>query len=152
MFYLAVPPSLYEVCAEMLGKAGLSKERDTRIGWARIIVEKPFGRDLATAMSLDRTLHDYFKEHQIFRIDHYLAKDNLAFPGGSLAGYSQWVYTAIGDYSAHFPDRFAGMYPYMKSQDWLTSTRRIGMKEVWRTSRGQNTSKQRAVLLHLKLV
>jgi acyl carrier protein phosphodiesterase len=61
--------------------------------------------------------------------DHFLAKDNLAFPGGSLPGYSQWVYAAIGDFSAHFPDRFAGMYPYMKGQDWLTNYQeRLGIE------------------------
>lgn len=53
--------------------------------------------------------------------DHYLAKDTLAFPGESLFEYSQWVYATIGNYSAWFPDRFAVMYPYMKSQDWLTN-------------------------------
>ncbi len=77
LFYLAVPPSLYEICAEMLGKAGLSTERKTESGWARIVVEKPFGHDLVTARKLDQTLHMYFKEHQVFRIDHYLAKETV---------------------------------------------------------------------------
>jgi acyl carrier protein phosphodiesterase len=53
--------------------------------------------------------------------DHYLAKDNLAFPGESLLVYSQWVYSAMGDYTAHFPEKFARMFPYMISQDWLTN-------------------------------
>ena len=46
-------------------------------GWSRIVVEKPFGTDLQTAVDLDRSLHEYFKEHQIFRIDHYLAKETV---------------------------------------------------------------------------
>ncbi|MFH1122422.1 MAG: glucose-6-phosphate dehydrogenase, partial [Pseudomonadota bacterium] len=47
------------------------------MGWSRIIVEKPFGRDLETAVTLDRSLHEYFQESQIFRIDHYLAKETV---------------------------------------------------------------------------
>jgi glucose-6-phosphate 1-dehydrogenase len=77
IFYLAIPPSLYESTAEMLGKAGLSSEKGPNNGWSRIVVEKPFGRDLDTAVKLDRTIHDYFQEHQIFRIDHYLAKETV---------------------------------------------------------------------------
>jgi len=77
VFYLAIPPSLYESTAQMLGKAGLSTEDETRNGWARIVVEKPFGRDLDTAIDLDRSLHEHFQEHQIFRIDHYLAKETV---------------------------------------------------------------------------
>ncbi len=77
VFYLAIPPSLYKSTAQMLGKAGLSKEGKNENGWARIVVEKPFGRDLDTAIDLDRSLHEHFKEHQIFRIDHYLAKETV---------------------------------------------------------------------------
>jgi glucose-6-phosphate 1-dehydrogenase len=77
IFYLAVPPSLYEVSAQSLGKAGLSAEREEGHGWSRIVVEKPFGRDLQTAITLDRRLHEHFQEHQIFRIDHYLAKETV---------------------------------------------------------------------------
>jgi len=77
IFYLAVPPSLYETTAERLGKAGLAQERSRGNGWSRMVVEKPFGRDLPTAMALDRALHRHFQEHQIFRIDHYLAKETV---------------------------------------------------------------------------
>jgi len=77
IFYLAVPPALYQTTAQMLGRAGLSQERGDGSGWSRIVVEKPFGRDLPTAMALDRTLHEHFQEHQIFRIDHYLAKETV---------------------------------------------------------------------------
>lgn len=77
IFYLAIPPMIYENTAEMLGKSGLSKENKNGKGWSRVVVEKPFGRDLTTAMTLDKMLHRYFKERQIFRIDHYLAKETV---------------------------------------------------------------------------
>ena len=77
VFDLAVPPSLYSVIAEMLGKAGLAQEGENGKGWSRIVVEKPFGRDLKSAVELDQTLYQSFQEHQIFRIDHYLAKETI---------------------------------------------------------------------------
>ena len=77
LFYLAIPPSLYQSTAKMLGRVGLSAGSDKDRNWARIVVEKPFGRDLETAIDLDRTLHRYFNEKQIFRIDHYLAKETV---------------------------------------------------------------------------
>ena len=75
VFYLALPPSLYEPVAQMIGEAGLNREQNG--SWARLVVEKPFGRDLKTAKDLDRSLHRYFSEHQVFRIDHYLAKETV---------------------------------------------------------------------------
>jgi len=77
IFYLAVPPTLYQGIACRIGEAGLSQEGNNGSGWARIVVEKPFGRDLETALELDNVLHRNFKEHQIFRIDHYLAKETV---------------------------------------------------------------------------
>lgn len=77
IFYLAIPPTLYKATAQMLGKSGLSAEGPPGSGWSRIVVEKPFGRDLDSAIQLDRSLHGYFGEHQIFRIDHYLAKETV---------------------------------------------------------------------------
>ena len=76
IFYLAIPPVLYETTAQMLGNAGLGEEPADG-GWSRIVVEKPFGQDLASAKHLDEVLHQYFQEHQIFRIDHYLAKETV---------------------------------------------------------------------------
>ena len=62
----------------MLGKAGLSTEGENGKRWSRIVVEKPFGRDLSSALELNQTiLHRSFAEHQIFRIDHYLAKETV---------------------------------------------------------------------------
>jgi glucose-6-phosphate 1-dehydrogenase len=66
--YLAIPPSLFPTVVEGLGKSGAAKN-------ARVIVEKPFGRDLASAQELNRVLHSVFPEPAIFRIDHYLGKE-----------------------------------------------------------------------------
>jgi glucose-6-phosphate 1-dehydrogenase len=65
--YLAIPPALFGLVVEQLAKAGCTKG-------ARVIVEKPFGRDLASAQELNRILHSTFDENSIFRIDHYLGK------------------------------------------------------------------------------
>jgi glucose-6-phosphate 1-dehydrogenase len=77
IFYIALPPTLYKTVAQMIGQAGLSAEMTDGNGWSRIVVEKPFGTNLETAVDLDRSLHEYFKERQIFRIDHYLAKETV---------------------------------------------------------------------------
>jgi glucose-6-phosphate 1-dehydrogenase len=77
VFYLAIPPILYETVAGHLGKAGMAKEEQDGGGWSRIVVEKPFGRDLETAIALDRSLRETFEERQIYRIDHYLAKETV---------------------------------------------------------------------------
>jgi glucose-6-phosphate 1-dehydrogenase len=69
-FYLAIPPSLFETVIESLGNAGLAKN-------ARVIVEKPFGRDLASAKELNRVAHAAFPEDSIFRIDHFLGKEAI---------------------------------------------------------------------------
>ena len=74
LFYLATPPGLYGTIAGNLGSCGLSEERE---GWSRIVIEKPFGRSLATARQLNEQIHLYFKERQIFRIDHYLGKETV---------------------------------------------------------------------------
>jgi len=77
IYNLAIPPSLYKVTIRMLGESGLSDERRHEQGWPRVVIEKPFGRDLATAIDLNETLREYFHERQIFRIDHYLAKETV---------------------------------------------------------------------------
>jgi glucose-6-phosphate 1-dehydrogenase len=76
LFYLAVPPSAYGEVIEGLGSAGLGIEASPA-QWRRIIVEKPFGQDLASARTLNRLLHQHFEEHQVFRIDHYLGKETV---------------------------------------------------------------------------
>jgi glucose-6-phosphate 1-dehydrogenase len=77
MIYLALPPALYQPAATNLGKAGLTAEHQNGNGWTRIVLEKPFGTDLDSSRELNRSLHAYFREHQIFRIDHYLAKETV---------------------------------------------------------------------------
>ena len=68
MFYLAIPPSLFDDVASGIAQAGLA-------AGARVVVEKPFGRDLPSARELNHILHQYFPEQEIFRIDHYLGKE-----------------------------------------------------------------------------
>jgi glucose-6-phosphate 1-dehydrogenase len=74
IFYLATPPSLFSTIVKRLGEAGLNKEDGH---WSRVIIEKPFGRDLETAEALNATVSAVFKESQIYRIDHYLGKDTV---------------------------------------------------------------------------
>ena len=69
-FYLAIPPTLFATVIQGLGIAGLAKS-------ARVIVEKPFGRDLASARALNRVARTVFPEDAIFRIDHYLGKEAI---------------------------------------------------------------------------
>ena len=68
VYYLAIPPGLFPVVVQGLARAGLWRG-------ARVVVEKPFGRDLASARELNRVLHEAFPERSIFRIDHYLGKE-----------------------------------------------------------------------------
>ncbi|MDH4225994.1 MAG: glucose-6-phosphate dehydrogenase, partial [Deltaproteobacteria bacterium] len=75
LFYLATPPSAYPDIIKNLGASGLVKR--TLDPFTRIIVEKPFGRDLESAQVLNRQLKQVFREAQVFRIDHYLGKENV---------------------------------------------------------------------------
>jgi len=77
LFYLSVPPTLYENIVRQISHSGLSIPCGGTEGFARILVEKPFGKDLNTAEELDLLFGKLFKEEQIFRIDHYLAKSAL---------------------------------------------------------------------------
>ncbi len=77
LFHLAVSPSFYETILDRLAKSGLTVPCDDHLGWTRVLVEKPFGNDVETAEKLDEKLAKLFKEEQIFRIDHYLAKEAL---------------------------------------------------------------------------
>ena len=75
LYYLAIPPGVYGTVVEGLEGAGLAAALET--GWRRLIVEKPFGTDLASAQQLNAQLHRHFTEDQIFRIDHYLGKETV---------------------------------------------------------------------------
>jgi glucose-6-phosphate 1-dehydrogenase len=74
-FYLAVAPRFFSPIVKQLGDIGLTKEQDGR--WARVIVEKPFGHDLASAIQLNAELKQVLTEKQIYRIDHYLGKETV---------------------------------------------------------------------------
>ncbi len=77
IFYLAVPPSLFCPIVSMLATFGLTAEAHKGTPWVRVIVEKPFGRDLVSAAELNRELKKSLRERQIYRIDHYLGKDTV---------------------------------------------------------------------------
>ncbi len=74
LFYLATPPGEFGPIARGLGAAGLSRED---AGWRRVVIEKPFGHDLESALALNRDLTQVLHERQIFRIDHYLGKETV---------------------------------------------------------------------------
>src|SRR5277367_4174943 len=76
LFYLSTPPEVYPNIVEQLGRAGLNKSTNSD-SWVRIIIEKPFGRDLATARELNKIVLNVFDEKQVYRIDHYLGKDTV---------------------------------------------------------------------------
>ena len=76
LFYLATPPSVYESVATQLGQANLVRPGDDQC-WTRLVVEKPFGHDLASARALNDHLLHIFDEDQIYRIDHYLGKETV---------------------------------------------------------------------------
>ena len=73
-FYLSLPPQVMPLTVEGLAGAGLSRREE---GWTRVVLEKPFGRDLESARALNRLVHRYFTEDQIYRIDHYLGKETV---------------------------------------------------------------------------
>ncbi len=75
LFYLATPPQVFAGITTQLGAAGLLQE--SADCWRRVVVEKPFGRDLQSAQDLNRQLHAVLDEHQIYRIDHYLGKETV---------------------------------------------------------------------------
>jgi glucose-6-phosphate 1-dehydrogenase len=79
LFYLAVPPSVFEPIVTNLSKSGLAPRTRTpeERPWARIVVEKPFGRNLESAQRLNALLLSMFAEHQTYRIDHYLGKETV---------------------------------------------------------------------------
>ncbi len=75
LYYLATAPEHYAIVTSELGAAGMAKQGSDPDVWRRIIVEKPFGRDLASAQELNRAVHAVFDESQVYRIDHYLGKE-----------------------------------------------------------------------------
>ena len=76
LFYLSTPPEVYQHIVEQLGNACLSKPQSPD-SWVRVIIEKPFGRDLQSAKELNKIVLSVFEEKQVYRIDHYLGKDTV---------------------------------------------------------------------------
>ena len=74
-FYLSVPPSSFPIVCEQLSRSGLSQPQDDR--WRRVVIEKPFGHDLASARELQEIVSSVFRPDDIFRIDHYLGKETV---------------------------------------------------------------------------
>jgi glucose-6-phosphate 1-dehydrogenase len=74
IFYLALPPGVFADAAEKIAQAGLA---DETAGYRRLVIEKPFGTDLETALQLNEKLHASWREEQIFRIDHFLGKETV---------------------------------------------------------------------------
>ncbi len=72
-FYLSLPPKAFASTMKGLALVGLDESK----GWTRLVVEKPFGRDLQSARELNAITHEYFREEQIYRIDHYLGKETV---------------------------------------------------------------------------
>ncbi|MGA9398209.1 MAG: glucose-6-phosphate dehydrogenase [Anaerolineaceae bacterium] len=74
LFYLAIPPENYVTIVKQLCEAGLNRRPE---GWERIVIEKPYGRDLDSALTLEKEVHRVFRESQVYRIDHYLGKETV---------------------------------------------------------------------------
>lgn len=77
IFYLSTPPSLYTAVIQKLIESGLVSRKKSKNVWQRIIIEKPFGRDLESARQLNREIYKSVSENQIYRIDHYLGKETV---------------------------------------------------------------------------
>ncbi len=76
LYYLAIPPSSFQPTVEAMCQAGLMHEAEGG-SWRHLVIEKPFGEDLKSSLALDIFLHERIDEHQVFRIDHYLAKETV---------------------------------------------------------------------------
>src|SRR5436305_9888771 len=77
IFYLATPPTVFSLIIEMLGKSGLVTPNATGEQWTRLVIEKPFVRDLESAEKLNRDLLSVFRGDQVYRIDHYPGKETV---------------------------------------------------------------------------
>lgn len=74
-FYLSIPPDAFPVVCEQLQRSGLARQKDH--SWSRVVIEKPFGHDLASARELNAVVNSVFPEESVFRIDHYLGKETV---------------------------------------------------------------------------
>ena len=76
LFYLSTPPSLYTHIVQRLGEAGFNRPEDSD-AWVRLVIEKPFGRDVGSSQALNQVVASVFSEAQVYRIDHYLGKETV---------------------------------------------------------------------------
>lgn len=133
LFYLAVPPRFYSTIFEHLSESGLTQPCGPDEGWTRVIVEKPFGKDLATAQELDAMLGKLFKEEQIYRIDHYLGKDTarniLAFRFSNAFLEPAWNSRSIAGVHIHFPES-AGLEGRGGFYDGVGALRDVGQNHM----------------------
>lgn len=108
LFYLSVPPSYYEDIFRNLAESKLAEGCSDDEGWTRVIVEKPFGKDLKTAESLDMLLGELFEETQIYRIDHFVAKEMvqnvMAFRFANSFLENSWNNETIESIEIYFPE------------------------------------------------
>lgn len=77
LFYISTPPTVFAPILKMLGASGLASKHLSHALHSKVIIEKPFGRDYASAQSLNETIRSVFEEHQVYRIDHYLGKETV---------------------------------------------------------------------------
>ena len=77
LFYISTPPNVFECILENLGESGLAKRHHGSEFASKVIIEKPFGRDLVSARKLNLVINQRFDESQVFRIDHYLGKETV---------------------------------------------------------------------------
>ncbi|MFQ5823128.1 MAG: glucose-6-phosphate dehydrogenase [bacterium] len=77
LFYLSTPPNVFSGVVNMLGQAELIADPNNKEGWTRVIIEKPFGRNLESAHTLNRQILSILDENQVYRIDHYLGKETV---------------------------------------------------------------------------
>ena len=94
MLYLALPPGAFPGTIEALGQAGLNRSE----GWTRLVIGKPFGRDLVSAQELNALVHRHFGEQQVYRIDHYLGKETVRNLLAFRFGNSRWLSFVISHF------------------------------------------------------
>lgn len=133
LFYLAVPPQWYETISGHLASSGLTTPCGVDEGWTRVLVEKPFGHDLATAETLEELLGSLFREIQIYRIDHYLAKEMmqniLSFRFSNNLFAANWNHTVIERIDIRFLET-VGVEDRGRFYDGLGALRDVGQNHL----------------------
>ncbi|OGZ44575.1 MAG: glucose-6-phosphate dehydrogenase [Candidatus Ryanbacteria bacterium RIFCSPHIGHO2_02_FULL_45_17b] len=133
LFYLAVPPIYYGAIFDHLASSGLTIPCGGVDGWTRVLVEKPFGKDLETAQELEKRLSTLFQEEQIFRIDHYLAKETaqniLAFRFSNILFEPLWSNKCIEKVEINLHEQF-GIQGRGVFYDGVGALRDVGQNHI----------------------